>query len=100
MPNYSTYSFGSGNNISFTKEDLSLGSEYFITPDSQLSSKLGSEVFKGEFSVDDGLVAFDTSPVLTPQPGVNNTGSAASSASAPATPPSSPSTRPYIWKPS
>lgn len=91
MANSSTYSFGSGNSVSFTQQELAVGSQYFTTKDSELFSKLGSEVFRGEFLVDDGLIAFDSSPLLTSQPGATSTVSQVAE-------PSPPSTRPYIWK--
>ncbi len=36
------------------------------------SGTLGSELFQGEFAIDDGLVAFDTSPVFTDYSQPNN----------------------------
>jgi hypothetical protein len=96
MENSYTYGFGSGNSVTFTQQALAAGSQYFTTKDSELFSKLGSEVFRGEFSVDKGLIAFDSSPLFTPQSSTaSNTNQTTTSNQ---TEPSPPSTRPYIWK--
>jgi hypothetical protein len=92
MANSSTYSFGSGTSVLFTQQKLEVGSQYFTTKDSELLNKLGSEVFKGEFLVDDGLVAFDSSPLLTSQPSTVLTPTSNQ------TEPSPLSIRPYVWK--
>jgi hypothetical protein len=96
MANSSTYSFGSGTSVAFTQQELVAGSSRFITKDSDLSKKLGSEIFRGEFSVDKGLIAFDSSPLFTPQSSTaSNTNQTTTSNQ---TEPSPPSTRPYVWK--
>lgn len=96
MAKSSTYSFGSGNSVSFTQNELLAGSQYFTTTNSELSAKLGTEIARGEFSVADGLVGFDTFPAFTSQPGTVSIDSSGDSTSASTS--SNPSTRPYIWK--
>ena len=101
----STYSFGSLG-VSFTPQEVKAGSEGFTTEG--LSGALGTEIARGTFSIDDGLTAFDSSPIFTPDSGelssIFNTnqsllatggGQQAEGSPTMATPPS---TRPYIWK--
>ena len=52
--------------------DLKKGSEKWFVQESVDPGTLGSEVVQGEFAIDDGLVASDTSPVFTDYSQPNN----------------------------
>lgn len=78
----STFSFGGGGSV--------FSSKNFITTDPELTKKLGTEIARGEFTSDSGLVGFDTTSAFTSQPGIIDT--------SPEQSPPKPSTRPYIWK--
>ena len=52
--------------------DLKKESEKWFVQESVDPGTLGSEVVQGEFAIDDGLVAFDTSPVFTDYSQPNN----------------------------
>lgn len=79
-----------GSDVKFTSQEVKLESDFF-KKSSVNSGKLGTELYKGEFSVTNKVA--DNFPIF------NAFGSQSSSSNTTASsPPTPPSTRPYIWK--
>jgi hypothetical protein len=88
MSKITDISFGS--DVKFTSQEVEVGSDFF-KKESINAGKLGTELYKGEFSVTDKVN--DNFPVF------NAFGSKESSSNTTASsPPTPPSTRPYVWK--
>lgn len=101
MASVSTFGFG-GSGVSFSKDKIASGNSGFTTEG--LEGALGTELAQGTFAIDDGLIAFDSSPVFTADSGAlsdafnTNQSLLAEQSTEQSTSAVPPSTRPYIWK--
>ncbi len=88
MSKITDISFGS--DVKFTSQEVEVGSDFF-KKESINAGKLGTELYKGEFSVTDKVS--DDFPVFN---AFSSQGSSPNTTAS--SPPTPPSTRPYVWK--
>lgn len=101
----STYGFGA-ENISFVKTDVKAGSGSITLGNTflpgNIGKSLGTSLAQGSFLVDDGLVAFDSSPIFIADSGQLardfNVNQNAEKQNKTEEKESSVTSRPYVWK--